>query len=1117
VSADGENYFAAEGNKVALSSLGLSVGNATLTVVAKKGDKKIAEESFTFEVKKLAAPEKPTITVSEETNEKAFTWNEVENAKNYLVKANDEKNWGIRYTNVYSPSATGDYTIVVKCREYYSKDVYYLESDESPKSDTLSYLQGPALSGYSANEISWSAEIEFDTYNVWVNGELAKENVTSPLNLVTGEDPVLTQTGEYDVQIEGIKDGVSAWSNVYTEFGTTNINPGEIYSFDNRKLNTPLPRPTMYFVDVAEEELLDSAHSGKYVLKVEGADQLNLVKYASSGINDIDYRTIVKASYWVYVPAFDGYSGDTIDARAVSTVIYDGYGSDAEHERIVFYPQEKEIPIGEWTKVTFICENEYERVFLIGRGASVAMDDESYQNIPLYYIDDISYEETDPVTDYTNRFLFAGQRSQGSWFAPHQTFDFGEEFANKTVVLEMKICGSADPETNDIIGFAYDLKRDENGQLITGRAGYQAGCYQEIPRELITSYEWKDYSMSVTLDENGQYRMGIVTWFRAQKGEEGYNVVDGLPYIIYVKDVKVTEGYNVTFISDGETYLETSYKAGDAIVLPDEPYKNGYTFKGWSVDGSTVIDLTNAKVNNTVTYTAVFEETVTDYEYRYLSGVNGFYTDETLKLSFGSQYANKKLIVSADVCGTLTGLANHGNAAYGYYYDTTEQVNSESAEKSYIRYYFLGEGYGWHTLALALETNDAGDVYVKPSRLHSISAHYGQYITYFKNITVLAAEEADYVVATTYWDHGNYATFDFGSDYANKTVNISMDILGASANQTSIALGLLCYPTATGKDAYKRVYVDSDLRKGTWRKIAFDATLDESGKLSLTVCRTQGNGTGEPTYGALIKNVEISGATAFSTGAGWEYSSDYKNNTTNVITAPEAYWGKTVAVSMGVKIAVNVVGSASIGLHVMDYSSDGETGSHLRFYTILKGADVGSIDWRGASFMVNVPEDGKIRLLASVTGGGNYSEFIIFMKDIQFIETEYLSTTSSTAWGSNADFATNTNDILTIPSEYAEKTVTVTMKVKVRVFSAGTTPCGLQLTDWSSDSVIGTHLGFVTVLTQNNVADLDWTEISFEITVPSDGKIRLVASRTANGGTPASFTIFAKDASFTEN
>ena len=62
--------------------------------------------------------------------------------------------------------------------------------------------------------------------------------------------------------------------------------------------------------------------------------------------------------------------------------------------------------------------------------------------------------------------------------------------------------------------------------------------------------------------------------------------------------------WNIRFIVDGALYQSASVKDGDQITAPTAPTKAGYTFEGWSEDGTNVITLPNATKN--AEYTAVF-------------------------------------------------------------------------------------------------------------------------------------------------------------------------------------------------------------------------------------------------------------------------------------------------------------------------------------------------------------------------------------------------------------------------------------------------------------------------------------------------------------------------------
>ncbi len=94
-----------------------------------------------------------------------------------------------------------------------------------------------------------------------------------------------------------------------------------------------------------------------------------------------------------------------------------------------------------------------------------------------------------------------------------------------------------------------------------------------------------------------------------------YNVVDlhleDTYKTFYLGDPPVAGSeHNVTFTVDGSTVLEGAYAEGAEITLPETPSKDGFTFLGWSTDGSTVLETPLVMGNADVTYIAVFQEIV---------------------------------------------------------------------------------------------------------------------------------------------------------------------------------------------------------------------------------------------------------------------------------------------------------------------------------------------------------------------------------------------------------------------------------------------------------------------------------------------------------------------------
>ena len=543
---DGGNVESVETNELNIFDVVTSVATNSIKIRAVEGEKRSEFETFTFTCEKLPTPNKPYLVTDEESHEKIFTWDLVEKAFKYEVSIND-KPYITYQTNEFKPTSSGTYHVKVRCKSYVkdTQKIVYLQSDVSEQSDSYTYLQGPVLSVGSMNTIEWFGEIEFEQYNIYINGEKTKENVTSPLNLVTGNEPIITKTGEYDIQIEAIKNGNSYWSNIQKEVGTSNINEHEIYSFDNRKFNYNVPSQTDPGWKVSDEQ----SHSEPYSLYIPQQTQVNVQKYASSGINDINFTKVTKMSYWAFVPEIPGYSKTTVKGINLPSIMYDGWPTgETPHARCISYCNEEEVPIGEWTKLTFDVENQYERTINFGPGAKLELDDKSTISVPLY-LDDLCYDELDPEgLNYDQRLRYGWQLASHAWSGKAQKVaSFGPEYANKLVEITMDICGTAESTGSIKLGLA---KFDEEKKEVSD--------YLELDRSYISSTTYKQIKFKWMLDGNGDFITAIKEDRATADSNEAFS--------IYLKDItceKVT-----TYADLGGTEVALEYNTLATYVAP---------------------------------------------------------------------------------------------------------------------------------------------------------------------------------------------------------------------------------------------------------------------------------------------------------------------------------------------------------------------------------------------------------------------------------------------------------------------------------------------------------------------------------------------------------------------
>ena len=604
----GEQTTTLTTNKQDLFEVITEAGDYTVSVSAKNDKSSSEAATYLFSAVKLETPTKPVVEVNSTTHMAQFVWSGDENTRSYMQQMNGGR-WVTNANAYFDISETGSYSIAVKAKGYASKNVLYLDSDPSETSETYEHKRGPFLSLLDMCIIDWSVEedAEFDAINLWVNGEKVKENIQyqeEGYNLILGNDPAITKTGEYTIQLEATKDGNSYWSNALEEVGTYNINPNEIYSFDNRKANFPVIKDG---VSVSNEQYHgDSGYSLRF--DAQNSEQINLVAYnAATHANDISYLTIKKISYWVYVEPIDGYEGN-FPANALPAVKWEKKWTTAEgvltYKSCVFNAS-NDIPFGEWVKVEIdnvqmaygYGNNDY-NILILSYTKTI---DPSY----VIYIDDICFEEVyDEVkvddADYAVSYSPSANH-MGSWQAFDYTeLDFGVENANKTLTVSMEVCGNADATLgNDKAGIYSAFAPDRDP--VDGEYEF---IYMDATK--ISSLDtWSNLVLQIRTNDQGKcYITGAYN--RKAHEVDAFSIffkniqvieldeVDGTAMPDGTQKTEVANGYHQAFAG-----LSTELAAGTLVNVEMDVYITGtydmYSYIGW-VD--TVWTTDGGEVNN---------------------------------------------------------------------------------------------------------------------------------------------------------------------------------------------------------------------------------------------------------------------------------------------------------------------------------------------------------------------------------------------------------------------------------------------------------------------------------------------------------------------------------------
>ena len=129
--------------------------------------------------------------------------------------------------------------------------------------------------------------------------------------------------------------------------------------------------------------------------------------------------------------------------------------------------------------------------------------------------------------------------------------------------------------------------------------------------------------------------------------------------------------YIVNFVANGEIINTSNFEYNSQLILPTNPIKQHYDFKGWSVDGVNLIS-DELLVTENLTLTAIFElhqykVSIDYYDYRTNndSGLGSKYPSE-FYITYGQKYSELEPFKSAYVNGLLK----------SYYFDYSLNWNS---------------------------------------------------------------------------------------------------------------------------------------------------------------------------------------------------------------------------------------------------------------------------------------------------------------------------------------------------------------------------------------------------------------------------------------------------------
>ena len=663
VSEDGTNWIKVESDRVNLLDVVTTTATTKIFVRWYVGDVKGEIAEFPITVQTLGVPKKATYYFNEETVERGFTWEKVEGANQYQVKVTSDGvtgNWvNASGTNVHIIGETGTHAISVRCKGFFDGDVLMIPGGASEVSDAISVYTAPTLKVPDTNRITWMADVEFDSYKLSITDGLGNKTIHEnielegvDLNLV--EEGYITKTGEYDIQVIGVKNGQSYGSNIWFDFGTLNINDNEIYSFDNRQMNMTLPQSGL---TISNEQYVGKTDDPEtnvagYSMKIDGNDstvtgQINLVKYGDYLDADMpvsDWRDITEISLQVYVPTQTDRNGNEVTSFSgdIVSVRFEEYLNSNDHAYATagfstynFYGSTSQYPTDEWVTITIPCEVPYNIVLVMHhRFAELGI---------VGYIDEIKYtkaedrsqsynaKETAPAG--TNYIATVGRRGAlvGYQDETRTPINLGSQYAGKKVDLTFQVKGTAtNPDNKPGFIILSEPRFNEEGQRGAPIDANQNGIEGEdyvlfyggggIPSQAHQMTEWQSYKVkNITIPETGI--IWLDPFFRWDYGKNDATFADEVN--IYIKDVDV---YVHPSDISGMAYTENGTDPGaSGNIQYSVGLKNDY----FLTDGTTQYVNVTMKVKGTLASNYTGDVTFKNFMW----GIGTWWTGETTTIS----------------------------------------------------------------------------------------------------------------------------------------------------------------------------------------------------------------------------------------------------------------------------------------------------------------------------------------------------------------------------------------------------------------------------------------------------------------------------------------------------
>lgn len=268
-------------------------------------------------------------------------------------------------------------------------------------------------------------------------------------------------------------------------------------------------------------------------------------------------------------------------------------------------------------------------------------------------------------------------------------------------------------------------------------------------------------------DEDG-YEFG--GWYADESLTTGFNKEETInsPTTVYAKYTKKAKKFTVKFKDEDKVLKSFEVEEGKTVKntdKPENPTKEGYTFKGWSK--KQIIPIFPYTVTEDVTFTAIWEKNVPAKEDLYISDIEYDGNYVTGKVTSKGE-AVKDATVTLKIDGSKTGYKDETDAYgrfkvyLGKYYDDYRYYDDDYYYRNGDRYY---DGYRVY------KDSDGDYYYIKNGKRNYIrySNYYRRYRDYKADL--VAEKSGFYSAEKNLWKDGYYYNNGryYGRDwYSNK-------------------------------------------------------------------------------------------------------------------------------------------------------------------------------------------------------------------------------------------------------------------------------------------------------------------------------------------------------------